>query len=345
MQPPLAKGVLNTFMGEMPNVESPAVTAETRHIKYAFVDIVRFSTGRSVEAQNDIVDTLNAACKVACRSIIPNGEVIYVPTGDGICVAIIEGRARYDAHLLFAQSMLEQLALHNTSADNMRQFEVRIGLSENVDSIVQDINGNRNVAGMGVTLAQRIMSLADGGQVLLSRAVYETLHVRERYMNSFVHFTAVIKHGARLDVYQFVESNQKGLDNGVPDIFRHREPIEDRLDTCLGESPSTADQMRCIRQAIEGWEAEIDNRLFELSAQLDDAQRELLSKTQKAWVRYKNAELRFGEAFYSKMRGTMWRPIRADLPHALLKERGGSLGAYRDSVSEQFDPSQGQSGD
>src|SRR5256885_17257794 len=90
-----------------------AAVGDTRHIKYVFADIVRFSTNRSVEAQTDIVEALNAACTQAFENLIPGGEVIYIPTGDGICVAIIDSKAAFDAHIVFAIELLARLDEHN----------------------------------------------------------------------------------------------------------------------------------------------------------------------------------------------------------------------------------------
>lgn len=329
-----------------PHRPEVVIAGETRHIKYVFVDVVQFSTDRSVEAQNDIVETLNRACINSFQALIPNGEVIYIPTGDGICVAILDVRAKYDAHLTFARNLLARLAIHNEEVVSsaaqgtgyMRRFEIRIGISENVDNIVKDINGNRNVAGVGVTLAQRIMSLADGGQILLSDGAYQTLRVREKYMDGFERFKAVVKHGTPLDLYQFKQLGNRGLNVEIPSIFRNREPIEDELDACLREHYSTVGQVNCIREATERWESEITNRLYQLTNKLPDEQRTLLDKSQRAWARYKKAQLEFAEEFYSKMRGTMWRPVRAGLAHSLLKERGRELAIYSELVDEQCDP-------
>lgn len=319
-----------------------AAIGDTRHIKYVFVDIVRFSRDRSVEAQNDIVDTLNSACTQAFQDLLPGGEVIYVPTGDGICAAILDPKAKYDAHMSFALNVLSRIDAHNqslatsrNSMNYMRRFELRIGISENVDTIVRDINGNRNVAGNGVTSAQRVMALAEGRQILLTDAAFKTLHAHEKYMNAFQRFKAVVKHDQPIDVFQFVQAGCTGLNVDIPWAFRNREPIEDQFEACLRENPSTAGQVRCTMEAAEMWEGEINRRLFDLVRNLREDQRPVLDKAQRAWARYQKAELEFSATFYSKMRGTMWRPIRAARHHDISRDRGRDLGMYLDSVAEQ----------
>jgi len=196
----------------------PEVTA---HAKYVFLDIVKYSYGRSVEAQADIINNLNRIVTDATASLgVRREDYIFLPTGDGICTAILDPGAPYDIHVEIAQRILERLADHNASAtDAMRQFQVRIGLNENVDNLVTDINGQRNVAGAGINTAQRIMSAADGNQIMVGEAVYETLRHREKYMNCFRRFQDVVKHNVTLTVFQYIASFPH-LNVEIPSRFR-----------------------------------------------------------------------------------------------------------------------------
>ena len=101
----------------------------------------------------------------------------------------------------------------------MRKFEVRIGINENVDNLITDINGNRNVAGAGINMAQRVMSQADAGQLLVGKIVYETLTYRERYMQAFRSYVARIKGGITIPVHQFIEQGHNGLCVVPPKAF------------------------------------------------------------------------------------------------------------------------------
>jgi class 3 adenylate cyclase len=168
----------------------------TVRAKYIFLDIVGYSHNRSVEAQTEVISVLNAiVLKALVESGIKQDGQILLPTGDGICIAIVDVSASYDIHLRIALIILRELRDHNTGTpDAMRRFEVRIGLNENVDNKIIDINGKPNIAGAGINLAQRIMSAADGNQVLVGDAVYETLRHREHYMNKFRSHSVLQKH-------------------------------------------------------------------------------------------------------------------------------------------------------
>jgi class 3 adenylate cyclase len=204
----------------------------TALIKYIYLDIVGFTKSRSVEAQSDLMAQFNSMFRSAVEEFsIKDNERIFIPTGDGICLAMpeISGRS-YDIHLRIALSFLRRLQDHNDStSDKMRQFQVRIGINENVDNLFTDINSNRNVAGLGVNMAQRIMNNADGNQILVGQTVYEQLRAREKYMRSFREFEAVVKHSDRIMVYQYVDKTAKGLNNEMPDAFLPRKVEEPKL--------------------------------------------------------------------------------------------------------------------
>ncbi len=195
--------------------------AKTELVRYVFLDIVGFTKGRSVEAQSDLVAALNRIVRKALDALsIQDDQLILLPTGDGICVAIIADRGDpYDLHLRTSLEILKETKEYNSGVtDAARRFAIRIGLNENVDNIVVDINGRQNVAGAGVNMAQRIMSQADGDQIMIGQSVYETLHVREAYMESFRSYTATAKHGVRFTVHQYI-ARAEGLNNDVPQAF------------------------------------------------------------------------------------------------------------------------------
>jgi hypothetical protein len=203
--------------------------AKTARTKYINLDIVGFTKGRSVEAQSELVATLNEIVSSSVGEVeIDKDRLIYLPTGDGICIALLD-QGEFDVHLDIALGILAKTAAHNKATeDKMRQFEVRIGLNENVDNVVTDVNESRNVAGTGINMSQRIMSLADSGQILLGQAVHEILVGREKYMNTFREFQGVDKHGNKFPVYQFI-ADAPGLNTDTPSQFKLKAKIEPKL--------------------------------------------------------------------------------------------------------------------
>jgi class 3 adenylate cyclase len=196
------------------------MTAETGRVQYVFLDIVGFTRNRSVEAQSDLVDILNDVVKKAIDGLgLCEQDIVLLPTGDGMAIGLIEIRG-VDVHLRLALEILRLVAERNAGeTDAMRRFEVRMGINENIDNLVTDVNGKRNVAGNGISMAQRIMDKADGGQVLVGSTVYEVLRQREVYLSSFRRFPATGKHGVQFDVYQYVAKDAYGLNVDVPMAF------------------------------------------------------------------------------------------------------------------------------
>jgi len=201
--------------------------AITKNVKYIYLDIEKYSQVRSVEAQVEIIKILNEIVKDVIKSVLhENDDTIYLPTGDGICISILNPNLPYDSHLQVSLKILEKIEEHNQKTDDeMRRFSIRIGINENVDNIVKDINGKMNVTGAGINIAQRIMGLADGNQILISQSVYETFKYREKYMKSFRHYLAHVKHGIKLNVYQLI-TEFKGLNIDTPIEFLSND-IED----------------------------------------------------------------------------------------------------------------------
>jgi class 3 adenylate cyclase len=212
-------------------ISKKEINTEVRvSVKYIFLDIVGYSHQRSVEAQADIIGILNKLVRDSVKEHhIDQERLIYLPTGDGICLALLGVETPYDILIRISLLILKKLDAYNEKTlDEMRRFKIRIGVNANVDNIVTDINGKRNVPGAGINLAQRVMNAADANQILASEAVYETLRYREKYMHAFNSFTAQIKHGVQLRVHQLVHSSP-GLNTSVPERFDNQHETESPL--------------------------------------------------------------------------------------------------------------------
>jgi len=201
-------------------MENNKLEVVRQYAKYLFLDVVQFSK-RSAEAQSEIVQQLN---EIVNQSLESNGvdscDCILIPTGDGMCIALISLWLKYDLHIQIALSILGLLNSYNKKMEKQdRQFQVRIGINQNTDILIMDINKNRNIAGAGINMASRIMDKADGGQILVSQTVYDELQPSEHYMNKFISFEAKGKHNIRFHVYQYIDTNYAGLNCVTPTEF------------------------------------------------------------------------------------------------------------------------------
>lgn len=192
--------------------------AKTARIKYIFTDIEAFTHGRTVEAMTDILDSFNKIVSKALEATLPpNANIIKIPTGDGMCIALIEVHEPYDIHISLARQILQELeSYNNQNKDQMRNYKVRIGINENIDNVVSDINQRENLAGDGINTAQRVMSFADGNQILIGQTVYDILKRREKYQGKFKEFSTKDKHGTPIKVYQYLPNEGPKINENYP---------------------------------------------------------------------------------------------------------------------------------
>ncbi|HJR07020.1 MAG TPA: substrate-binding domain-containing protein [Pyrinomonadaceae bacterium] len=204
---------------------------DTISAKYVFIDVVGFTHNRSVEAQSHIVQVLNEIVKDSVRKVsIPERNLLYIPTGDGICVAILKYEKPFDVDLQLALNILERLQKYNDATEKKAyRFKVRIGINENIDNLITDINDSPNIAGAGINMAARIMDNADGNQILVGQSVYERLHPRERYASAFRSHQMTIKHENELVVHQFKSEDYIGLNTDEPLSFKPVLPASKRI--------------------------------------------------------------------------------------------------------------------
>lgn len=193
---------------------------ETGYNRYIFLDVVKYSFNRTVEAQSEIIENLNKIVRSSINNFeINSNDLVYLPTGDGLCISLIDILNPYDIHIKIALNILEDLEIYNKkqTIDN-RKFTLRIGINENQDNIINDINGSRNIAGSGINYAQRIMDFGDDNQIYISETVYDKLNQRDQYNGKFVPSVKEIKHNIFLKAYRYINEELEFLNNHIETI-------------------------------------------------------------------------------------------------------------------------------
>ncbi len=201
---------------------------DTADTKYVGVDIVGYSNGRCIEAQADVVAALNDVVRAAVAQYdLPEESRLFIPTGDGLFIALLDVLRPYDVHVRIAVKILEYLDRYNRAQlDATRRFELRVSVNESIDTIVTDVNGNRNVAGDGINVASRILDLGDGGNVLVGERVHQRLRCHETYVEGFRTYRHTVKHGLDLSVFQLVATGLPFVNEEVPEAFAHLTALE-----------------------------------------------------------------------------------------------------------------------
>jgi class 3 adenylate cyclase len=189
-----------------------------------FIDIVGYSR-RTVPDQLAVKEVFNALLTEAVETVA-QAERIMVDTGDGAAVAFLGDPE--DA--LFAA-----LALRDTiDAGKVTLGEpgfVRMGINLGPLKMVRDINGHTNMIGDGVNDAQRVMSFAEPGQVMVSHSYFDIISRFSRdYTKLFVYEgTRHDKHVREHEVYRFgpaegAEKLTEQLTEKMRDRSRARQP-------------------------------------------------------------------------------------------------------------------------
>lgn len=191
---------------------------ETVNAKYVFLDVVGYSKGRTIEAQSHIIHALNRVIVDAVTaSGVPKDQVLLLPTGDGVGIVLIDVMRPYDVDVGIALDLLARIAALNAEqTDRQRRFLVRVAVNENSDNLVVDVNGHRNVTGLGINQAQRIMSMADGGNIFLGPVVAERLSQRDTYQGKLRELKLQVKHGVMIRVCQLVDPSIPSLNSEEP---------------------------------------------------------------------------------------------------------------------------------
>ncbi len=156
-----------------------------------FLDIIEYSR-KPVAEQLHLKQAFNRSLATALEQV-PQRDRIILDTGDGAAVTFMGDPE--DA--LFAALTVRNMA---------SEVPVRLGVNLGPVRLVKDLNGQMNIIGDGINVAQRVMSFARPGQLLVSRSFYEVVSCLSRdYLNLFRHEgSRTDKHVREHEVYSVV---------------------------------------------------------------------------------------------------------------------------------------------
>jgi class 3 adenylate cyclase len=166
--------------------------AETAHI--LFLDVVGYSTlplDRQTAVFRGLQDIVNNSPTVADAA--SRDEVIRTPTGDGMALVFFDHCSNA---IRCARELAEQIE---------GGFAVRMGLHTGEVVRQLDVNGNMNVSGNGINVAQRVMDFGDGGHILMSLAYATELQRAGDPAAADCHDIGVAsaKHGIQIHLYNY----------------------------------------------------------------------------------------------------------------------------------------------
>ncbi|HMK15093.1 MAG TPA: adenylate/guanylate cyclase domain-containing protein [Burkholderiales bacterium] len=150
-----------------------------------FADIVEYSK-KPVADQMKLKDEFNSHISEVIKDVATDDRII-LDTGDGVAISFLGAP---EEALFVAMNLRDALASNPSDSG----LSARIGINLGPVRVVKDINGQPNIIGDGINIAQRVMSFAQPGEVLVSRSYYEVVsHLSQEYSLLFEY------QGARAD--------------------------------------------------------------------------------------------------------------------------------------------------
>ena len=145
-------------------MEAAHLGSGNRICTVVFVDIVRYSE-QPVSKQVEMKARFGALLATALEHT-PAVDRLVLDTGDGAALCFLGD----PEDGLFAANSLRGGVLDTPPPEGL---QLRLGINLGPVRVVKDINGQPNVLGDGINVAQRVMSFAAPNQILVSRSYYE----------------------------------------------------------------------------------------------------------------------------------------------------------------------------
>ncbi len=206
-----------------------------------FIDLVGYSkkpVTEQIRLKTSLTNNLSEAIKD-----IPVNDRIILDTGDGAAISFLGDPE--DA-LFVTLSLREAMVRENATATIVEatgEDSVRMGINLGPVKLVKDINGHPNIIGDGINVAQRIMSFARPGQIVVSRSYYDVVsNLASEYAKLF-HYegSRTDKHVREHEIY-VVGHNEGALQKakaGMRDRASSTTPNPKRSGTSTGVGAST----------------------------------------------------------------------------------------------------------
>jgi len=160
-----------------------------------FLDMVEYSR-KPVAEQIFFKEQLNTLLTQALAHIAPNDRII-LDTGDGAALSFLGDPE--DA-LYVSLALREALEQPQPPGPELR---MRLGINLGPVRLVKDINGQPNIIGDGINVAQRVMGFSEPGQLLVSRSFYEVVSCLSEGYGRLFHYegSRTDKHVREHEIY------------------------------------------------------------------------------------------------------------------------------------------------
>src|SRR6266852_5572540 len=166
------------------------IQLEIAHV--LFIDIVGYSK-LWIDDQRAAIDELTQAVRTSeqFQNAEAAARLIKIPAGDGMALVFYKSPEEpVECALEISRALKEH-----------PRIQLRMGVHSGPVSGVIDVNGQANLAGAGLNMAQRVMDCGDAGHILLSKRVADDLGEYEHW-RELLHDLGEceVKHGVRIGI-------------------------------------------------------------------------------------------------------------------------------------------------
>ena len=215
-----------------------APVLETGHI--LFLDIIGYSKLRmnqQAAVQTELARLVSSAADV--KSARGEKKLIVRPTGDGMALVFLRDMTAPVRCALQIHDALVLQAAQIRKNTELPGIKLRMGIHSGPVLMTEDVNGQQDVAGDGMNMAQRVMDCGDTGHILVSDDVARHLMKLDPWQNYLSDLGMCrVKHGVPLhlfNLYGRLDHDYRG-NPGIPGkVLTSQSHETKRVQGTLGE--------------------------------------------------------------------------------------------------------------
>ncbi|MGH8702700.1 MAG: adenylate/guanylate cyclase domain-containing protein, partial [Burkholderiales bacterium] len=163
-------------------------------------------------------ERLNTLLTEALANVAPNDRII-LDTGDGAALSFLG-----DPEDALYVSLALREALEGPQPPGP-ELKMRLGINLGPVRLVKDINGQPNIIGDGINVAQRVMSFSEPGQIMVSRSFYEVVSCLSEGYGRLFHYegSRTDKHVREHEIYT-VQATSASLQRAATTNPKRQQP-------------------------------------------------------------------------------------------------------------------------
>lgn len=104
-----------------------------------------------------------------------------------------------------------------------------------------------------------------------------------------------------------------------------KDPIDAAMEAAMTRNSSTAGMVQAIDEALARWDKKLNTTYKALKVKMKPDEWQELVVAQKAWIAFRDAQIKSMDTTFANMEGTMWIPINAEMQMNLTKQRAQFL--------------------